>query len=195
PIQNASLTRAARTIPAEPAPEDPAARLHQENRQRGNSHGHHAHAVPAHRDHKFHHQHEYDDATDKHDHFRHQLHDENCAEHHDDFGNVLPTAAGDWPLTNLGHLFSAANSSGLGDYTYSEAVTHKIHHRAASGPMKSQKSRKYLNRSVGHHGHHAQQDLDPVEGPGYDIEGPPHLQQREEYLLPKSWFKEPIQNA
>ncbi|KAG0270369.1 hypothetical protein BGZ95_001717, partial [Linnemannia exigua] len=204
PIQKASLSRIARATPADSASEDPTERLHQQNRQRGNSHGHHAHAVPAHRDHKFHHQHEYDDAIDKHDHFRHQPHGEDCAEHHDEFGNVLPTAVGDAPLTSLGYLFSAANSSGLGDYTYSEAVTHKRHHRAAAAPKKVQKPRKtlapsqpraYMNRSFGHHGHHPQQDLNPVEGPEYDIEGLSYHQSREEYLLPRSWFKEPIQNA
>ncbi|KAF9898676.1 hypothetical protein EC991_010654, partial [Linnemannia zychae] len=170
PIQNIASIHIARDAPADSAPEDPAERRHQENRQRGNSHGHHAHAVPAHRDHKPHHQHEYDDATDKHNHFRHQSHDENCGEHHDDLGNILPTAAGDSPLTSLGHLFSVADSSGLADYTYSEAVTHKKHHHTAAVTLsKTQKPRKaapsqpreHLDRSFGHHGHHPQHDLNP----------------------------------
>ncbi|KAK3820843.1 MAG: hypothetical protein JOS17DRAFT_793651 [Linnemannia elongata] len=69
--------------------------------------------------------HEYDDAIDKHNHFRHQPHDQICGEHHDAFGNLIPTAIGDSPLLSMRKLFSAGNSSGLGDYTYAEVVTHK----------------------------------------------------------------------
>ncbi|KAF9132069.1 hypothetical protein BGW39_000864 [Mortierella sp. 14UC] len=203
PAQNAILIHIARGTLADSAPEDPAERRHQENRQRGNSHCHHAHTVPAHRDHRPHHQHEYD-ATDKHNHFRYQPHDQNCGEHHDNFGNMLPTAAGDSPLISLAHLFSAA-SSGLSDYTYAEAAAHKRHahpapalkkhRRAIHKPQPSLRSRQHLGRSYGHHGHHPQYDLNPVERSKYDIVGLPrqlHHKAREQFILPGAWFTESL---
>lgn len=105
---------------------DSSTHHHNENHKRRNSNGHHAHAMPAHRDHKPRHNHDNNDATDKRDHFRHQPHDQNCGnDYHDQFGNLRASAASDSPLLMVRKLFSAGNSSGLGYYTYSEAVTHK----------------------------------------------------------------------
>ncbi|KAF9150839.1 hypothetical protein BG015_007333 [Linnemannia schmuckeri] len=206
---NASPTRHAPPTTFAEQKEDPSTHRYNENCQRGNPNAHHAHAVPAHRDHNPHHQHEYDDATHKHNHFHHQPHDEYCGEHHDGFGNLLPIAAGDSPLESMRKLFSAANSSGRGDYTYAEAVTHKRSSRSntMSAPMKKKTARKpkrtskpsiqqqHLDRSFGHRGHHAQKDLSPVEGPQYDIQGPSRHRQRHKRsqapLIPLSGFDEP----
>lgn len=218
---------------ADSAFDDAATRLHLDNKRRGNSGGHHARAVPAHRPHKHRHDHGNDDATDKHDHFRHQPHDQDCGnDYHDQLGNLRSSAASDSPLLTVRKLFSAANSSALRGYTYSEAVTctrrhprqnlkkrrQNIHvstpemnlgtlffeptasrslapafvsksrrHDAAAPEMNlgslfpgidsasnQQHPRDYLGRSYGHRGHQAQQDLNPVEGPDYDIERPQH---------------------
>ncbi|KAF9902002.1 hypothetical protein EC991_005412 [Linnemannia zychae] len=200
--------------------EEAAVRRHIENRRRGNSHGHHAHAVPAHRLRKPHHNHNNDDASDKHDHFRHQPHSENCGtDYHDELGFLRASIASDSPLLTLRKMFSAANSSCLGNYTYAEAVTHKRH--TPSPPIKPSKvsrrskpkkaikpalslNRQHLGRSYGHRGHHAQKDLNPVEGPEYDIVGPPSQQSHKhrhsskghnsnDSILPLSWFEEPTQ--
>jgi hypothetical protein len=225
--------------------EDAATRRHLENKRRGNSGGHHARAVPAHRPRKPLHNHNNEDATDKHDHFRHQPHNEVCGnDYHDQLGNFRASAASDSPLLTVRKLFSAANSSGLRDYTYSEAVMRTRHpHQkpkkaailtpemnlgalffepSASQPtparqqkhvvdhpsqrqtkrtnistpemnlgalfLESQPTthasqqqkrdmshpREHLRRSVGHRGHHPQHDINPIEEPDYDIEGPSH---------------------
>ncbi|KAF9136404.1 hypothetical protein BGX30_011244 [Mortierella sp. GBA39] len=115
---------------AHPTPkEEIAHQQHVENRQRGNSVGHHAIAVPAHRPHKPRRNHLASDETDKHDHFRHQPYDQTCGiDYHVELGNLRSSAASDSPLLSVRKLFSAANSSVLKGYTYSEAVTHTIHH-------------------------------------------------------------------
>ncbi|KAG0207723.1 hypothetical protein BGX33_006664 [Mortierella sp. NVP41] len=181
------ITHIATTIPANTiTPEESAARRHLENKKCDNSDDHHAIAVPTHRNHKPHHNHENDDATDKHNHFRYQPRDENCGGYHDSEGYLRASRADDSPLLTLRKMFSAANSSGGDNYTYAEAVTHKRHAHLSSLSVKASKASRckprrvvksqsdlnrqlqHLGRSYGHRGHHAQRDLKPVEAPDTD---------------------------
>ncbi|KAF8931237.1 hypothetical protein BGZ47_000184, partial [Haplosporangium gracile] len=143
----------------------------------------------------------YNDATDKHNYFRHQPHDETCDEHHDEFRNLLPTAAGDSPLQSMRKLFSAANSIRRGDYTYAEAITHKRspHSNTMSAPMKKRpalKLRCAFKASPGSSSILVAPLVTAVIMPRkYDIQGPSRHRQKHKRsqtpLIPSSWFDEP----
>ncbi|KAF9095954.1 hypothetical protein BGX23_012312 [Mortierella sp. AD031] len=198
------ITHIATTIPANTiTPEESAARRHLENKKCDNSDDHHAIAVPTHRNHKPHHNHENDDATDKHNHFRYQPRDENCGGYHDSEGYLRASRADDSPLLTLRKMFSAANSSGVDNYTYAEAVTHKRHAHLSSLSVKASKASRckprrvvksqsdlnrqlqHLGRSYGHRGHHAQRDLKPAHKHNHH--------RSKEPILPLSWFEESTQ--
>ncbi|KAG0047749.1 hypothetical protein BGZ83_007250, partial [Gryganskiella cystojenkinii] len=64
---------------------------HLQNRARGNSHGHHAHATPDMKDqHKTIHQHYDHDPADHHDHHRHQCDDDDCSDHEESHEHFHP---------------------------------------------------------------------------------------------------------
>ncbi|KAF9932115.1 hypothetical protein FBU30_008929 [Linnemannia zychae] len=105
--------------------DNPASSRHFENKSRGNSNGHHAHAVPAHRDRKSH-QHPQDEKSDLNDnqnHFQYQSHDKNCGpNHYDNTKDQRAPGPSDSPLLALRTLFGSATLNSRGDRSYAEMV-------------------------------------------------------------------------
>ncbi|GJJ70303.1 hypothetical protein EMPS_02652 [Entomortierella parvispora] len=139
------------------------------NIHRGDSHGHHAIAVPDHRDrYKISHRHYEHDPTDHHNHHRHQCDDEYCSDHdesHVHYGQPAHSSSQGWargdasqyesdsPQLNIGAFFDKApGSSHFGSFTYAEAVKHTGHRQGQSLNRSSNRASNQ-SRSQPHQSH------------------------------------------